>query len=86
MMPAMVVVRMQRRGRRKAPVYALVAADSRAPRDGRFLEDLGRYHPGEPPGKELRNVRGDAIKAWVAKGAALSDSVRTLLARNGVAL
>ena len=77
---------MQRRGRRRAPVYALVAADARAPRDGRLLEDLGRYLPGEPRGSELRNVRADAIRAWVAKGAAVSDSVRTLLARNGVAL
>ena len=84
-MAAVVVVRMRRLGRRGAPIHALVAADARAPRDGRFLEDLGRYDPGAPPGKELANVRVDAVRAWLARGAALSDSARTLLARNGIA-
>ena len=82
----MVTIRMQRKGRKNAPVYTIVAADVRAPRDGRFLERLGQYLPREERGKELKGVNIDAIKAWQQKGASLSDSVRTLLKSNGFQL
>ena len=82
----MVTVRMQRNGRRNAPVYTIVAADSRMPRDGRFLQKLGQYLPHEEKGKELRAVKVEAIKALLAQGAVLSDTVRSLLVRNKIAL
>ncbi len=82
----MVIIRMRRVGRKNAPVYTIVAADSRMPRDGRFLEKLGHYNPRTPKGNELKGVKIDSIKSWRKKGALISDSVRTLLKRNNIAL
>ena len=83
---SMVTIRMKRGGRKNAPVYTIVAADRRCPRDGRFLEKLGQYLPGREKGAELRDVKEEAIRSWAHKGAALSDSVRTLLKRNKIQL
>ena len=80
----MVTIRMKRGGRKKAPVYTIVASDSRAPRDGRILEKLGLYHPNKEKGQELDRVKTEAIRARVAQGARVSDTVRTLLVRNGL--
>lgn len=82
----MVVIRMARAGRSKRPYYSIVAADSRFPRDGRFLQKLGRYNPRDATGETLAGVDVPGILAWLGKGAKLSDTVRTLLANNGVAL
>jgi small subunit ribosomal protein S16 len=82
----MVVIRLQRGGRTHKPIYTIVAADKRNPRDGRFLERLGQYDPSLEEGKTLNNVKAENIKAWVDKGAVLSDTVRTLLKRNKVTL
>ncbi len=75
---------MARGGRKNRPVYTIVAANSRSPRDSQFLEKLGQYDPKSAEG--LKSVNVDGIKAWVAKGAQLSDTVRTLLKNNNIKL
>lgn len=80
----MVKIRMARGGRKNRPVYTIVATDSRSPRDGQFLEKLGQY---DPKAKEtLKTVDVDGIKAWISKGAQVSDTVRSLLKNNKIAL
>ena len=81
----MLVVRMSRGGRRNDPVYTLVVTDSRKSRDGGFLEKLGQYDPHNPK-EALKNVKLDRIKALIAQGAKLSDTVRTLLRNQKLAL
>ncbi|MBL7664587.1 MAG: 30S ribosomal protein S16 [Bacteriovoracaceae bacterium] len=82
----MVVIRMSRVGRRNLPVYTLVAADSRRPRDGKFLEKLGQYLPKAKEGKELVDVNVESVQKWLKSGAQLSDTVRTLFKRNNITL
>ena len=71
-------------GRKKKPIWAVVAADSRAPRDGKFIEDLGRYYPQEEPSRV--ELREDRVKYWLNVGAQPTDTVRNLLSRRGVLL
>lgn len=79
-----VKLRLRRMGRKKLPVYAVVAADARSPRDGRFIEDLGRYYPlTEPAEVELKQER---ILYWLQQGAQPTDTVRNLLSRKGILL
>ena len=80
----MVKIRMARGGRKNRPVYTIVAANSRSPRDSQFLEKLGQYDPKSA--EALKSVNVDGIKAWLAKGAQLSDTVRTLLKNNNIKL
>jgi small subunit ribosomal protein S16 len=81
-----VVIRMARAGTKKRPVYHIVAADSRAPRDGRFIERLGYYNPLLPKDKEERlKLDMDKVKAWIGKGAQPSDRVMRFLDAAGVA-
>jgi small subunit ribosomal protein S16 len=80
----MVKIRMARGGRKNRPVYTIVAANSRSPRDSQFLEKLGQYDPKATDVLKTVNVEG--IKAWIAKGAQLSDTVRTLLKNNNIKL
>jgi small subunit ribosomal protein S16 len=77
-----VVIRMTRRGAKKKPVYRIVAADSRRPRDGKFLEMLGTYDPL----KSENNIKVDAEKvtSWIQKGAKPSQTVARLLKKVGV--
>ena len=77
-----VVLRMTRRGAKKKPFYRIVAADSRSPRDGRFLEMLGTYDPL----KSENNIKVDAekITSWINKGAKPSQTVASLLKKAGV--
>lgn len=72
-----VVLRMTRRGAKKKPFYRIVAADSRSPRDGKFLEMLGTYDPL----KSGNNIKIDAEKvaSWIKKGAKPSETVASLL-------
>lgn len=73
----MVKIRLLRAGAKKHPRYRIVAIDGRRKRDGRALEFLGSYDPGaDPPRVVLKHAE---IDAWVARGARLSDSVRSLL-------
>ena len=81
-----VVLRMARAGTKKRPVYHIVAADSRSPRDGRFIERLGHFNPLLPKDQEDRlKLDMDKVKSWLAKGAQPSDRVMRFLDAAGVA-
>lgn len=75
-------IRLTRRGTRKRPFYRLVAADSEAPRDGRFLEILGYYDPMKDPA--LVEVRKEKVDYWLKKGARVSGSARAILKKQGL--
>ena len=77
-----VKIRLRRMGAKKAPFYRIVVADSRYPRDGRFIEELGYYNPQEDPAV----IKVDTEKAhkWMANGAQPTDTVRALLKKAGV--
>jgi len=73
-----VSIRLRRTGTNKRPTYRVVVAESRAPRDGRFIEILGHYNPlTEPPTVKIDRAKA---QAWIAKGAQPSNTVRRLLA------
>ena len=76
-----VKIRLRRMGAKKAPFYRVVVADSRFPRDGRFIEEIGYYDPTNEPAV----VKIDAEKAqkWIANGAQPTDTVKALLKKNG---
>ena len=78
----MVKIRLRRMGAKKAPFYRIVVADSRSPRDGRCIEEIGTYNPLTDPA----TVTIDAEKAqkWIKNGAQPTDTVRALLKKNGV--
>jgi small subunit ribosomal protein S16 len=81
-----VVLRLSRAGTKKRPFYHVVVADSRYPRDGRFIERLGYFNPLLPKDNETRlRLDLDKIKAWLAKGAQPSDRVSRFLDAAGVA-
>jgi small subunit ribosomal protein S16 len=71
-------------GRKKIPVFSIVATDSRSPRDGRYIEDVGRYYPLEQPA-EVR-IDEDRVLYWLGNGAQPSDTVRSLLRKRGILL
>ena len=73
----MVKIRLRRVGAKKAPYYRVVVADSRSPRDGRFIEELGTYDP-MAEGNKL-NLDVERVKYWVSQGAQPTDTVRGLL-------
>jgi small subunit ribosomal protein S16 len=79
-----VKIRLRRMGRRKAPVYALVATDARHPRDGRFIEDLGRYAPIKASAETAINT--ERVMYWLETGAQPSETVRSILSKEGVML
>ena len=78
----MVRIRLRRIGRKKAPVYRIVVADSKSPRDGRFIEIIGQYAPRQSEGG--LNVQADRANYWLDVGAQPSDTVRSLLRKAGV--
>jgi small subunit ribosomal protein S16 len=81
----MLTIRMARAGTKKRPFYHIVVADSRAPRDGRFIERLGYFNPLLPKNKTERlNFDLDKAKAWIAKGAQPSDRVLRFLDAAGI--
>ena len=78
-------IRLARAGTKKRPVYHIVIADSRSPRDGRFIERLGYFNPLLPKDNETRlKLDMDKVKAWLAKGAQPSDRVSRFLDAAGV--
>lgn len=77
-----VKIRLRRMGAKKAPFYRIVVADSRYPRDGRFIEEVGYYNPVKEP-IELK-IDGDKVKEWIAKGAQPTDTVKALLKKNSI--
>ena len=78
----MVKIRLRRMGKKKSPFYRIVVADSRYPRDGRFIEELGFYDPMKNP-VEIK-VDADKAKDWLAKGAQPTETVKSLLKKSGV--
>jgi small subunit ribosomal protein S16 len=81
-----VVIRLARAGTKKRPFYHVVVADSRFPRDGRFIERLGFFNPLLPKDNELRlKLDLEKVKTWIAKGAQPSDRVMRFLDAAGVA-
>jgi small subunit ribosomal protein S16 len=81
-----VVIRLARAGTKKRPVYHIVVADSRFPRDGRFIERLGHFNPLLPKDNETRlKLDLEKVKGWMAKGAQPSDRVMRFLDAAGVA-
>ena len=78
----MVKIRLRRMGAKKAPYYRIVVADSRSPRDGRCIEEIGAYNPLTEPA----TITGDSEKAktWIQNGAQPTDTVRGLLKKAGV--
>jgi small subunit ribosomal protein S16 len=77
-----VKLRLTRVGSKKNPIYRVVAADSRSPRDGKFIEILGRYNPQTDP--STIDVDADKVKAWLEKGAQPTESVARILKVAGI--
>lgn len=77
-----VKIRLRRMGAKKAPFYRIVVADSRYPRDGRFIEEVGYYDPTKDP--SVVNIDGEKVKKWLANGAQPTDTVRSLLKKNSI--
>jgi len=77
-----VIIRLRRMGAKKAPFYRIVVADSRYPRDGRFIEEIGTYDPLKNP--SAVTVDNDKVKAWIANGAQPTDTVKALFKKEGI--
>ena len=73
-----VKIRLRRMGAKRAPFYRVVVADSRYPRDGRFIEEIGTYDPAAV------NIDAEKAKKWISNGAQPTDTVKALLKKNGV--
>ena len=79
-------IRLARAGAKKRPYYHIVVADSRSPRDGRFIEKLGSYNPMLPAEHEERvRVQAERIQYWMSQGAVATDRVAKFLGQKGVA-
>ena len=77
-----VKLRLKRMGAKQKPFYRIVAADSRSPRDGRFIETVGTYNPIKTPAEI--NIDEEKALSWLSKGAQPSDTVRSLLSNAGI--
>jgi len=77
-----VKIRLNRMGAKKNPFYRIVVADSRAPRDGRFIEVLGNYDPSQNPA--VVNVDEERVLDWMGKGAQPTDTVKNLFSKKGL--
>jgi len=75
-------IRLRRLGAKKAPFYRMVVADTHAPRDGKFIEEIGYYDPTTQP--TTLNIKEDRAKEWLSTGVQLSDRVRILFQRAGL--
>lgn len=78
----MVKIRLRRMGAKKQPTYRFVVADSKSPRDGRFIEILGHYNPRTEP--KTLEVNADKAKEWLSKGAQPTETVKRLFAEKGI--
>ena len=78
----MVKIRLMRRGATKRPFFRVVVADSRSPRDGRFIENIGKYHPLEDP--SLIEIDADRALYWLSNGAQPTEQVENLLKKKGI--
>ncbi len=77
-----VKIRLKRMGQKKAPFYRIVVADSRSPRDGRFIEEIGYFNPCQEP-NEL-SINKEAAEKWLSNGAQPTDTVKDLLKKAGI--
>ena len=77
----MVKIRLRRMGAKKAPFYRIVVADSRYPRDGRFIEEIGTYDPTADPA--VLKVDAERAQAWIKSGAQPTETVKALLKKSG---
>lgn len=77
-----VKIRLRRMGAKKAPFYRVVVADSRYPRDGRFIEEIGYYNPLTEP--VTIKIDADKAKKWIANGAQPTDTVKALFKKNNI--
>ena len=78
----MVKLRLKRMGKKGAPFYRIVAADSRSPRDGRFIEQIGTYNPTKA--EEKVTLDKELAKKWLSNGVQPTDTVRSILSHEGV--
>ena len=78
----MVKIRLRRMGAKKRPFYRIVVADSRAPRDGRAIEEIGTYNPLTDPAEVT--IKEDRAREWLKNGAQPTDTVRSLLKKTGI--
>jgi small subunit ribosomal protein S16 len=79
----MVVIRLARGGAKKRPFFSVVVADSRSPRDGRFIERIGFYNPKAAEGEETLRIDRERLSHWRGKGARLSDTTARLVKQFG---
>ena len=77
-----VKIRLRRMGQKKAPFYRIIVADSRSPRDGRFIEEIGTYDPTKDP--SVYNVNEELAKKWLANGAQPTETVKALFKKSGI--
>ncbi len=77
-----VKMRLRRIGAKKAPFYRVIVADSRSPRDGRFIEEIGYYNPLTEPA-EIK-IDAEKAKKWIANGAQPTETVKSLLKKSGI--
>jgi len=77
-----VKIRLRRAGRKKQPTYRIVVADSRSPRDGKFIEIIGQYAPRT--GERALNLKSERVNYWLDSGAQPTDTVRSLLRKAGI--
>lgn len=77
-----VKIRLARHGAKKRPFYRIVVANSESPRDGRYLENVGTYDPKETPSRVV--LKTERVQYWLEKGAKPTDTVKTLLMKEGV--
>ena len=78
----MVKIRLRRMGAKRAPFYRVVVADSKYPRDGRFIEEIGTYNPMTEPAEI--NIDAEKAAKWIANGAQPTDTVKDLVKKNGI--
>ncbi|MBE6599208.1 MAG: 30S ribosomal protein S16 [Ruminococcaceae bacterium] len=75
-------IRLTRMGKKKAPFYRIIVADSRSPRDGRFIEELGYYDPMTNPATV--KLDSEKVEKWLATGAQPTETVKSILTKNGL--
>ena len=77
-----VKIRLRRMGAKKAPFYRVIVADSRSPRNGRFIEEIGTYNPLTEPAQVM--IDAEKAKKWIANGAQPTETVKSLLKKNSI--
>ncbi len=78
----MVKIRLRRMGRKKRPFYRVIVADSRSPRDGRFIDEIGYYDPMQEP--SLINIDAEKAQKWLSTGAVPTETAKSLLKKAGI--